>query len=314
MKHVYKYLLMLVLALSLCALWGCGEKTPAQQPDDDQQQQQPSNPEGDETEQSAPLSDVIECSNGDTTLRFIRSEDGNWAWKDDRDFPLDNAYARQLLHSVEEMLTAQPITTDKSVKDLGLDEEDKYVTASNELGEQITWYLGDRDEAGHYYMRRADDETNAVYLSPVDLHAQISRSIYDMMLLPELTAIPLESIRSVVITRGEQQLEMRPSSQGVLTGGTADVQPLLDLLAQPKLHSCFNFRPSKGAAAICGLDPADAVLTVEYVNALQAESTFTLTIGDMRGEGYCVYVNDDTTIYLMDAAAVEAVLAFVPQE
>ena len=34
----------------------------------------------------------------------------------------------------------------------------------------------------------------------------------------------------------------------------------------------------------------------------------------MRGEGYCVYVNDDTTIYLMDAAAVEAVLAFVPQE
>lgn len=313
MKHVSKYLLlMLSLALSLCILWGCGEKAPAGQPDDGQQQQQ-TTPDGGEAAQPAPLSDMIECSNGSTTLRFIRAEDGNWAWKDDRDFPLDNAYARQLLHSVEEMLIAQPITTDKSLEDLGLDEEDKYVTASNEVGEQITWYLGDRDEAGHYYMRRADDETNAIYLSPVDLFAQINRSIYDMMLLPQLSSISLENICSVVIQRGEQQLEMFPDGQGGLTGTAADVQPLLDLLAHPQLRSCFNFRPSKGAAAICGLDPADTVLTVKYLNLVQTETTFTLAIGDVRNDRYCVCVNDDTTIYLMDAAAAEVVLAFAPQ-
>ena len=312
MKHVYKYLLMLALALSLCVLWGCGEKAPAPgQPDDTQQQPDTGDTQ---TEQPAALSDVIECCDGDITLRFIRTEDGTWAWKDDRDFPLDNTYAQHLLRSVEEMLAAQPITTDKSMEDLGLDEEEKYVTASDETGKTVTWYLGKKDDAGRYYMRRADDETNAVYLSPADLSAQISRSIYDMMLLPQLNSIPIESIHSVVIERGEQRLEMRPSSQGVLTGGTADVQPLLDLLAQPTLSRCVDYRPSKGAAAICGLDPAEAVLTVEYVNNLQAESIFTLSIGSKRNDSYCVCVNDDTTIYLMNAAAVEAVLAFVPQE
>ena len=311
MKHVYKYLLSALMLLAcLGLLWGCGKDTPEDENTPTDQQQ--TTPDGGEDAQPTVLSAVIECSDGDTTLRFIRSEDGSWAWKDDREFPLDNTYVQHLLQSVEEMRTAQPITTDKTPEDLGLDDEDKYVTASDENGVHITWYLGDKDDVGRYYMRRADDETGAIYLSPADLSAQISRSIYDMMALPQLNSISIEKLRSVTIQRGETQVEMRPSSLGALTSDIADTQPLVDLLAQPTLRSCVDFRPSKGAAAICGLDDSSVVMTVEYVNNLSVESTFVLSIGDAHGDGYYVRVNDDTTIYKMDAAAVEAVLAFVP--
>ena len=33
------------------------------------------------------------CSNGSTTLRFSREEDGHWLWADDKTFPLDESYA-----------------------------------------------------------------------------------------------------------------------------------------------------------------------------------------------------------------------------
>ena len=36
------------------------------------------------------------CSNGSTTLRFSREEDGHWLWADDKTFPLDESYALTL--------------------------------------------------------------------------------------------------------------------------------------------------------------------------------------------------------------------------
>ena len=78
----------LLLALMLLALAGCGQK---------EQLTQPENPDVPQEEAAAPVRLV--CSNGSTTLRFSREEDGHWLWADDKTFPLDESYALTLLET-----------------------------------------------------------------------------------------------------------------------------------------------------------------------------------------------------------------------
>ena len=70
----------LLLALMLLALAGCGQK---------EQPTQPENPDVPQVEETVPVRLV--CSNGSTTLRFSREEDGHWLGADDKTFPLDES-------------------------------------------------------------------------------------------------------------------------------------------------------------------------------------------------------------------------------
>ena len=312
MKHMKKYIALLLALLCLASLWGCGEKTPEEKEPEVTDPQQ-----NEEVQQTAPLSDTVACCDGNRTLRFQRNEAGSWEWKDDPDFPLDDTHVKTLLAAIETLMTLEPITTDQTPKSLNLEEDDtgKYITASNEKGETITWYLGKKDDNGSYYMRLDGDVTNAIYLSPTDLSAQIGRSIYDMMALPKLPAIAADKISAISIQAGETTQQFQLVGDKWFDIGqvnvTAKMQTLLTYLAAPELAACVDFKPSKGAPAICGLDKPTAVLTVDYMDQLDAAHTFTLFIGNTREQGYCVTVNDDTTIYLMDAPLVKAVLAFV---
>ena len=314
MKYVYKYAaLMLALLLCLTALWGCGKEEPEAGQDNETQQDQEQGGQENPTPQL--LSDTISCSDGETTLRFERNEQGDWNWKDDTTFPLDNTYVRELLATAEQMLTLQPITTDKTPEDLGLDSEEKYVTATDEKGHRMTWYLGDRDDDGCYYMRVDGDETGAVYLAPAQLHAQISRSIYDMMLLPDLPSIPAAQMRSITITVGDKTTHTFPNSDGKWVIGISSVneeaQPMLQALGSLRITSCVDYTPSEGAAAICGLNESSPRVELAYVTLNGADNTLTLTIGNARSNGYCVTMGEDTTIYLVSAELVDPILSFI---
>lgn len=212
----------LLLALMLLALAGCGQK---------EQPTQPENPDVPQEEAAAPVRLV--CSNGSTTLRFSREENGHWLWAE-----------------------------------------------------------------------------ATVYAVP-DLLGQIGRSIYDMMALPELPQLTAENVTSLTVTAGESTLTLTPA-EGAWTADGRDVtDQLADLtawLGDMHLAACVDWRPSAGAAALCGLDQPGAVLTAEYThNGVQ--HSFTLTVGGQRGAGYCVTVSDDDTIYLMSAEALAPLLA-----
>lgn len=311
MKHMKIYLL-LVLTLCLTALWGCAEKEPEDVvPDDTQQQEQQ------QQQQTTPelLSDAIICSDSETTLRFERNAQGQWQWKDDPEFPLDTTYVDALAASVEQMLAAQPIVTDKTPDDLGLDSEKKYVTVADEKGHKMTWYLGDKNDSGCYYMCLAGDDTNAIYLAPAELTDQISRSIYDMMILPQLQQMAPENIRSITITAGEKTVTTVPNSSGVWVVGISSVneiaQPMVQALGRMQIDSCVDFKPTSGAAAICGLEPAQATMAVEFVSAVGVEDSLSLAIGAKLNDGYCVTIGEDTTIYSIKADVVEPILAFI---
>jgi predicted small lipoprotein YifL len=312
MNHMRRYSLLMALILCLTALWGCAEKEPKPvEPDDTQQQQQQ------QQQQVVPelLSDAIICSDGETTLRFEHNAQGQWQWKDDPEFPLDTTYVEELAATIDEMLIAQPIETDKKPDDLGLDSQKKYVTVVDDKGRKVTWYLGDKTDSGCYYMCLAGDETGSISLSPAALSQQISRSIYDMMILPHLQPIAPENIRSVTITAGEKTVTTVPNSSGVWVVGISSVneiaQPMVQAISRMQIDFCLDFKPTSGAAAICGLDPAQATMTVEFVNAAGVDYSLSLAIGTKLNDGYCVMFPDDTTIYSIKADVIEPILAFI---
>ncbi len=313
MRTMKKYLaLALALLLCLSALWGCGKKDPQSEDEDQTPQTDETLPEGDPV---VTLSDTLECCDGERTLRFIRNEDGSWSWRDDLDFPLDNTYVSQLLTTVSAMQNMETVSIgEDDDEDLGLDDESKYVSASNEKGETVTWYLGDKNSEGRYYARIAGDENYIIYLAPAELTEQISRSIYDMMLLPQLPAIAPDRIRSITIDIPAGTFRLQQDSEGRWFAGDTNVTQKAEMfiasLAQPTLVSCLDYKPSSGALPLCGLEPYAARVTVSYLNTVDTEQDFVLTAGSARGEYYCVTIGEDPTIYLMDAAAVKPLLAF----
>ena len=132
----------LLLALMLLALAGCGQK---------EQPTQPENPDVPQEEAAAPVRLV--CSNGSTTLRFSREEDGHWLWADDKTFPLDESYALTLLETVQGIESLPPVTTAAQLADYGLESSAKYVTLTDSQDTSVTYRLGSESDGSVYVYR-----------------------------------------------------------------------------------------------------------------------------------------------------------------
>ena len=317
MKYMTKYLALgLALVLCLGTLWGCGKQV------DDEPSETP-DPSADNTstdEELLPLtgSDTIECSNGSVTLRFSRNENEHWKWKDDTSFPLDETYVTELLATAQEIFALTPANLTGELSEYGLDSTGKYLSLTSKDGKSVTYYLGNLTNDGCYYLRRADDAENKIYVAPVALTAQINRSIYDMAALPRLSAIAADNVKSIsVSTSGEApvSVHLTPSGDGKWVADTTDkteaAQALIGALVKLELLACVDYMPSAGAAAICGLDPAQLTLSVAYINSVGVESALTLRVGTSRTTGYHAMVNEDPSIYAVGPDIVLAMSALV---
>ena len=291
----------LLLALMLLALAGCGQK---------EQPTQTDNPDVPQEEAAVPVRLV--CSNGSTTLRFSREEDGHWLWADDKTFPLDESYALTLLETVQGIEHLPPVTNSAQLADYGLESSAKYVTLTDSKGESVTYRLGSESDGSVYVYREGAEAT--VY-AVADLLGQIGRSIYDMMALPELPQLTAENVQSLTVAAGDVSFTLTPSE----TGWTCDGRDVTELTAEliqwagdMHLAACVDWRPSSGAAALCGLDQPAVTLTAAYTHA-GSDRSFTLTVGGQRGAGYCAAISgselQDDTIYLMSAEALAPLLA-----
>ncbi len=289
-------LLALVLAAGLCA--GCGKKQTDAPAQDNQIQTNP-----DEVT-------AVTYTNGAITLRFAL-QDGRWCWSDDKTFPLDGSYITDLLADVQ---GGPPISiTEEDLESYGLGGVTKYIEITT-AEKTVTYYLGDPCGDGSSYLSRDDDES-IVYRAPDDLSARLDRSIYDMAQLPTLPALTADVLRSVTIAANGGERTFTVES-GVWTENGADVSAetasLADVLSQPAFSGCVDYHPGSGAAAICGLDPANVTLTAVYA-AGSKEAAFTLLLGGARGDGYYAALTGDDTIYQLPAEQAAPILALAPQ-
>lgn len=131
----------LLLALMLLALASPAAKGAAH----------PAGEPGRPQEEAAPVRLV--CSNGSTTLRFSREEDGHWLWADDKTFPLDGAMPLTLLETVQGIESLPPVTTAAQLADYGLESSTKYVTLTDSKGESVTYRLGSESDGSVYVYR-----------------------------------------------------------------------------------------------------------------------------------------------------------------
>lgn len=284
---------LLVLTLLLSLLTGCGSKKQENTEEETLQPQVQEDP------------DTLVCCNGTTTLRFHK-EDDKWVWFDDTDFPLDQSYVQTLLDTLQSLRELTPITLTGELADYGLESVKSYVMLSDKSGNESYIYLGKKTDNGYYMFDGAPED--GVYVAPAALLDQISRSIYDMALLPSFPQLTLDDIEALDVTCGEKELHLTVKGGAWYDSGadvTANMADVTDALSRLAVTSCVDYRPASGAPAICGLTDGAAVLKVTY----GGEKTLTLTIGAQRNsDGYFAQMNEDTTIYLLPAELAKPLL------
>ena len=302
MKRFKRLLALLLTVLLLGTLFGCGKKEETV-PEDTQELQE------DLTELAA--SGTMCYSNGSVTLHFTCDENGKWFWRDDPEFPLDQSYILALRETVRGMAAAAPVTDAGDPASHGLDSQDKYLTTTNEKGESLTFYFGDKADDGTYYMSRSD-APEQVYMAPAALTDQLDISIFNMMMLPELPRIDPKRAHTVTVSGpGEMTFTLTRGADGKWGGAPeaeAYAEALLQEVTAMTVDSVLDYQPSDGVAELCGLDVPAAVLTIGYVNTVEVESSFTMTVGADRDGRRCVLIGEDTTIYLMNSELLQQLL------
>ena len=295
MKRRIRAMALLAALMLLC---GCGKKEAQPQQED-------------MAVNIVPVEGVtaLELCDGEVTLRFARTDD-TWYWVDDGTFPLDQDAVAALLALPSSLAAAEPVQGQGELSGYGLETPKKYVTATAD-GADSTIYVGSQTSDGHWYVLTPD---GVVRLAAQADGEALSRSIYDMAVLPELPAITEENLISLTLTGAEgKQVTFSVDESGVRRSGARDVTEktasLVDELGKLAVTACVDYDPADGAAAVCGLDVPEAILAVNYVNAHGGDGALTLTVGGSTGDGgRYVTLNGDATIYRMEETGLAQVL------
>lgn len=293
-----RWIRAMALLAALTLLCGCGKKEAQPQQED-------------MAVNIVPVEGVtaLELCDGEVTLRFARTDDA-WHWVDDGTFPLDQDAVAALLALPSSLAAAEPVQDQGELSGYGLETPRRYVTATAD-GADSTIYVGSQTSDGHWYVLTPD---GVVRLAAQADGEALSRSIYDMAVLPELPAITEENLISLTLTGAEgKQVTFSVDESGVRKSGARDVTEktasLVDELGKLAVTACVDYDPADGAAAVCGLDVPEAILAVNYVNAHGGDGALTLTIGGSTGDGgRYVTLNGDTTIYRMEETGLAQVL------
>ena len=288
----------MALLAALTLLCGCGKKEAQPQQED-------------MAVNIVPVEGVtaLELCDGEVTLRFARTDD-TWHWVDDGTFPLDQDAVAALLALPSSLAAAEPVQGQGELSGYGLETPKKYVTATAD-GADSTIYVGSQTSDGRWYVLTPD---GVVRLAAQADGEALSRSIYDMAVLPELPAITEENLISLTLTGAEgKQVTFSVDESGVRRAGARDVTEktasLVDELGKLAVTACVDYDPADGAAAVCGLDVPEAILAVNYVNAHGGDGALTLTVGGSTGDGgRYVTLNGDATIYRMEEMGLAQVL------
>lgn len=288
----------MALLAALTLLCGCGKKEAQPQQED-------------MAVNIVPVEGVtaLELCDGEVTLRFARTDD-TWHWVDDGTFPLDQDAVAALLALPSSLAAAEPVQGQGELSGYGLETPKKYVTATAD-GADSTIYVGSQTSDGRWYVLTPD---GVVRLAAQADGEALSRSIYDMAVLPELPAITEENLISLTLTGAEgKQVTFSVDESGARRSGARDVTEktasLVDELGKLAVTACVDYDPADGAAAVCGLDAPEAILAVNYVNAHGGDGALTLTVGGSTGDGgRYVTLNGDATIYRMEETGLAQIL------
>ena len=140
-----------------------------------------------------------------------------------------------------------------------------------------------------------------------------------MMALPETKTLEESQLTAVTYTAGETELRLVASAAGdgsvTWKYGNQDVteriQGAIAVLRGWEVQDCVDYEPSHDAAVLCGFGSPTAKIDLEYRDAAGAAQTLRYTVGNTvpGGDGRCLRIGDDRTIFAVTAESAAAVLA-----
>ena len=243
--------------------------------------------------QTVPVEGItgLTLCDGDVTLRFEKDEAGNWIWHDDPTFPLEQSAMDELLALPAALDGGETVTDGQELSAYGLETPAKYITVTAD----------------------GEDTTGRVLYASAESKALLSRSIYDMAVLPQLPVIAPEQVVSVTILTPERTVAFLTDEDGVRRSANRDVTAqtaaLVEELGALTVTACVDYHPAEGAAAVCGLDEPALTLAMNYLSDTGADKALTLAVGLPTGDGgRYVTLDGETTIYRMEEASLAQLL------
>lgn len=308
-----KYMLLILLVvLAAACLIGCSSRDKGQEQAD-----------ATLTEDVAPTENHIvlpdeqvtflQYCDGQITLRFSMDESGAWHWVDEPTFPLDGDRVEELLTALRELADLPELPIPEDLDSCGLDDPQKYMMLDT-AAMQGTMYIGDQTEDGSWYMML--EGADHIHTIPDTFVQMLSRSAYDMALLPVLPAITEENLLSVTVENSEKSVSLRKTNEewkGSSQQVTDRADEVVSALSALQLGRCFDFLPSQQALQLTGFSTPTARFTVEYRNSVDVETTFTMTLGALHSteEGYYATISGDETIYLIPSTQISSLLVLL---
>jgi len=292
------------------------------------------------TNAAAAYKELSYC-NGNTTLSFSLNDEGKWFWTNDPDFHLNQDYLTKMVNTLSALKPQQTITDGDTLDAYGLSAPTQTLTATSDNGQTTTIALGNATTDGNSYYMLMNGSDTPVYVISDELEKEMAVGIYDMCLLPDFPALTEDQLNSITLAgpvttvlsaaHEKAPADANSSSNGSSSSASSSnsnpaattwsssgtdvthdkqVQGIVKQILGLSLDACVDYRPTGDAAALCGFDKPDAVITVKYAGESNADGTLTLTIGDrvLDGKGRYVRMNDDTTVYRMAADKLDMLM------
>lgn len=287
--------------------------------------------------------------NGSATLSFALDENGAWVWADGPDFPLKDDTVTSILEILTSLKFQQVLPAGEDKSEYGLDAPAATLTATAGTGEQSLVFGKTTTDGDSYYMMMNGDESTVYIVADtlMKLMQTPVYDMCALPELPDLSEGNLRAITIQGPVPASESSEEGGDGEGEEPGDPEEPaeeperpavtlnarqsggedQPalwfegsdnvtaaplMLDLLQDLKTMSmakCVDYFPSDEAAEICGFQPADAVLKVEYA-ANGTDQTFTLTVGARMPDesGRYVRLEEDGAIYALATDSIDAVM------
>lgn len=338
-KRTLLVLLVAVVLLAVVLLGVRAAKNRAQQKKEDDEAAAAKS--GIITDTTSSYKELSYC-NGSTTLSFSLNDDGKWYWTNDPDFPLDQNYLIKMVNTLSALKPQQTITDGDTLDAYGLSKPAQTLTATSDNGQTTTISLGNATTDGNSYYMLMNGSQTPVYVISDELSKEMAVGIYDMCLLPDFPSLTEGQLNSITLagpvttvlsaTHEEAPADAGSSSSGSSSSGSSSsdggttvttwrsgganvtddkqVQGIVKQILGLSLDACVDYRPTDDAAALCGFDKPDAVITVKYTDEGSTDGTLTLTVGSqvLNGDGRYVRVNDDTNVYRMTADKLDMLM------
>ena len=269
---------------------------------------------------------ALEYFNGSTTLAFDLTEEGQWVWRYDHDFPLDTATVTAMLDTITTLTPQQTLTEHEELENYGLDSPDAALTVTTREQTYIRLDFGKAttDGTSNYCLLNGDNDT--VYIFDGKLLELMQTPIYDMCILPELPELTEKNLLSVTLfgSPGEadtvtqvteltaQKMEGATAwlCEGKKVTASASVKALLEDITSLSIDRCVDYNPSDEAVTMCGFDAPTARVTIEYTDENGEEGRLLLTIANPLPDesGRYVRIGEDTTIYYLPTALLDPMM------